>query len=237
MSNRKKIEKAIVKEISKKISQLGFKLVDKELNDFELVQDNVRWGLYFYLTNQSSYSLFCKADVMYFDLSQIISSLLVDTEWENTFSNRVGITDNDLRITKEKDLLKISDLEEVNNFSELFFERIKKIKENFWIPQSNPTSQMDSFKKQQVVHWVNGNFIQNVFLWISTGIKENNIEKIEYGLNRGYSHISEVERLYGKNYHLEQDQQLLNTLSINLVEQGYIPVQITSKNQKKGTNI
>jgi hypothetical protein len=75
---------------------------------------------------------------------------------------------------------------------------------------------MESFKQPLVVHWVNGDFIQNVFLWISTGIKENNKEKIEYGFSRGYNHISEVERLYGKNYHLEQNKQLLNTLSVRL---------------------
>ena len=221
MSNRKKIEKAIVKEISTKVSQLNFKLVDKELNGFEVVQDNLKWGFSFYLTNQSIYSLFCQATVTYIDLSQIINSLLLDTEWHDAFSSGVGITDNDLKITQESESLQISDLEEVDCLSNLFFARILKIKELFWIPQSDPTSQMESFKKPLVVHWVNGSFIQNVLLWISIGIKESNIEKIVYGLNRGYNHISEVERLYGKNYQLGQNKQLLDILSIKLAEKGY----------------
>ncbi|MDR1273040.1 MAG: hypothetical protein LBK12_00675, partial [Odoribacteraceae bacterium] len=65
MSNRKQIEKEIVKTIYPKISQMGFKLVDKDLNKFAFIQSNVKWELFFYLCNNNIYSLFCKASVRY----------------------------------------------------------------------------------------------------------------------------------------------------------------------------
>jgi hypothetical protein len=65
---------------------------------------------------------------------------------------------------------------------------------------------MESFKKPHVGHWINGSMTQNVLLWVSTGIKENNIEKIEYGFSRGFDWISEVKRINGTNYHLEQEE-------------------------------
>jgi len=220
MSNRKKIEKEITKEISTKVSQFGFKLVGtKELIEFEAIHNNVKWELWFYLTNTTIYSLFCKASVTYVELSEIINTILDDAE----LSRDIRIVDNDLKITKENGSLKISCLEEINSFCELFFERIKKIKENFWIPYSDPISQMESFTKPHVGHWINGDMTQNVLLWVSTGIKEDNIKKIEYGFSRGFSWIAEVKRLYGTNYHLEQDEYFLNILNKKLAEKGYIP--------------
>ena len=226
MSNRKKIEKEIAKEISTKVSQFDFKLVGiKELIEFEAIHDNVKWEFWFYLTNKNIYSLFCKAGVTYVELSEIINTMLNDTE----LSRDISIVEDELRITKEDNSLKISCLEEVNSFCELFFERIKKIKENFWIPCSDPISQMESFKKQHVGHWINGSMTQNVLLWVSTGIKENNIEKIEYGFRRGFNWIDEVKRLYGTNYHLEQDEHFLNALFNKMTGKGYIlPTEITN---------
>jgi hypothetical protein len=206
MASRKTIEKEIVKTISSKISQFGFKLSDKEINLFDSIQNNIKWELHFHLYNNSVYSLFCKAAVRYIELTQIIHDLLINTEFEGRLNCGVGIVEDELKIVKEKQSLKISNIEEVNDFSELFFERIIKIKEMFWIPQSDPNAQMESFKKT-FHHWINGDFIQNVALWISTGIRDNDINKIKFGIERGYQ--------------LGRDQEMIDLLYLRITEKGY----------------
>ena len=220
VSNRKKIEKEIVKTISPKISQFGFQLTDKELNMFAFVQNSVKWELSFYLYNSSIYSLFCKASVKYIELTHIINDLLINTEFKGYFDYGVGILEDELKIVKEKQSLKISNIEEVNDFSEQFFARIIKIKERFWIPQSDPTSQMESFKKS-LHHWINSDLVQNVALWISTGIKENDLEKIKFGFERGYNEISETIKNYGNNYNLEKMKEIIDLLHLRVKEKGY----------------
>jgi hypothetical protein len=211
MSNRRNIEKLLSKEILKRLSPWGFRIVDSELNQFEFVKDNIKWGLIFHLWNNNIYSLFCKAEVRYIDLTEIIKTLLIDTEFYDYFNCGIGIINDELRITNEKKSLKIADSDDIDAFSEVFFERIEKIRDLFWIPQSEPINQMESFKKP-VANWVNGDFIQNCAIWISTGIKNNNVETVKYGFERGYEIIFENEKLYGKNYHGENEKLLMDIL-------------------------
>jgi hypothetical protein len=165
--------------------------------------------------------LFCKASVKYIELTQIIKDLLINTDFKGYFDSGVGIIEDELKIVKEKQSLKISNIDEVNDFSEHFFARIIKIKERFWIPQSDPISQMESFKKS-LHHWINSDLIQNVALWISTGIKENDLEKIKFGFERGYNEISETIKNCGNNYNLEKMKEMIDMLHLAVKEKGYL---------------
>ena len=219
-SNRRKIEKEIVKTISPKISQLGFRLVDKDLNMFVYSQNDVKWELSFYLYNNNIYSLFCKAAVRYIKLTQIINDLLINTEFTGNFDCGVGILEDELKIVKETQSLRISNIGAVSDFSKQFLERIIKIKDRFWIPQSDPTSQMESFKKS-FHHWINSDLVQNVVLCISTGIKENDLEKIKFGFERGYDEIMGTIKNYGNNYNLEKMKEMIDLLHMRVKEKGY----------------
>jgi hypothetical protein len=136
----------------------------------------------------------------------IINNLLTGTELEGRFDCGVGILEDELKIIKEKQSLKISYMEDVNDFSEQFLERIIKIKEMFWIPQSDPSAQMESFKKT-FHYWINGDFAQNISLWISTGIRDNDVDKIKFGIERGYQ--------------LKRNKELIDLLYLQIKERGY----------------
>lgn len=209
MSNRRKIEKCIVDEIRPVISDYGFKLVDKDLNLFEAERENVKWGIRFHLYNNKVYSLFCKVSVVYTDLTKIINDLLVDTELSDYFECGVGLTEDELRVTKSNDTLKIDQIDDVENFSVSFLDRIRMIEKLFWIPESNPISQMESFKKS-VVFWKNSLLSQNIAMWVAEGIKENDVESVKYGLNRG------SEALSPKSHTFEMDKLLIHILKDKL---------------------
>lgn len=183
-SKRKCVEDEIVKAMLVRLKPLGFSLVDKNPSMFEKQVGNVKWGFQFYLTGTNYWSSFCKAQVVYTDLTQIIEGLLSDTELENSFENGVGNWQDELRIIEASGSLKIASIEDVEDFTNSFFCRINEIEQKYWIPQSDPKIQMEGFKKLPG-HWINSDLAQNIVLWVTHGLQTNNADEIKFGIERG----------------------------------------------------
>lgn len=212
MAERKSIEKEIVKELSSKVSPLGFFLKDKEINLFECKKENVKYDFSFYLTEyRAPYSLFMKASITYLDLTKIINSLLEDTELKDYFQYGVGITKNDYKIIKDTSTMKISSIDETKSFTDKLYERIKKIKENFYLPHSNTQKQIETFQTETSSYWFNGIPSQNIAICVSQGFINKDNEIIKTALQKDPASLSERSQSY------EKDKLLITILKNKLL--------------------
>lgn len=216
MTNRRKLEKEITEKIRVKVSLLGFNLKDKSLNFFEYIKDSVKWEFWFYLTGSKPYSLFLKVGITYLELNAVINRLLVETNDDINNKLEIGMATNDFKIIKNVPDLKISNIDTLEDFTDYLYCRIKEIEDKFWIPQSTPFEQIESFIEKMPGHWLNPILIQNVMICVATGILNKNSELIRKCLEKGMSSLSEKSQSY------EEDKLLIQTLTQKVNQKGYI---------------
>ncbi len=181
--SRKQIEKFIVSELEERLNLLGWKLIEKDTNYFsKKYNEEIDWGFNFSLYNSKApFSLFFKVYIHHIKYTKIINDLVTDFQNLNFFG---GVRLWSSKIPKNKKIIHILNLSEVQNFVDNMIVIINKSEQEFWLPYSNIENTISEFRRTNHVFWPNSTLSSFVSYMIAYAIENNDKETIKFTIDR-----------------------------------------------------
>ncbi|WP_024468585.1 hypothetical protein [Treponema pedis] len=171
---RKSIEKEIVKELTARLTPLGWSLLKSDTNYFaKKYNEDIRWGFTFSLCNRCPYSCFFKVYIAYTKFTAMIKSLLMNTP-EADFIQDIGLVSS--KIPQKAPILSISELQEVPQFVDNLIDILNKSEQEFWLPYSNIENTINGFKQENHISWPVSNLSQFTAHMVCFGIENNRLD-------------------------------------------------------------